>query len=306
MPAIRTSLRVALGLVSSLVILAACDSTVDPPESPTDGSDVVGSWVSETHVQTTFVTSDRDQETIDVNRVGGGAVAFSGAADGALRFASRFVGQDGRASFVVFTNDAHSHPFPDAYAFLSLDPYQTTLTVWRSGAYRQFSVTHDPDTLPYRFTGNRLSVAGVRLTAPDGATVDVRGTLDTPVLRLAAGVEQTIERQVSAEDAGDRRIVFERTGRFQLVRVGRTPLDGMWDALGDGRIRLTIEGPDGVVTELTHRVEAGRLALSTTSETCRDDPNRTCRAYVEQQFSLAPGSLTRVRQETGDVYAPAP
>ncbi len=302
----RLTHLVCAALCLGVSLLAACDSAVDPPDAPTGGSDLVGSWASETHIQTTFVTSDRDQETIDVNRAGGGAVAFSGAADGALRYASRAVGQDGRVSFVVFTNDAHAHPFPDAYAFLSLDPYQTTLTVWRSGAYRQFTLTHTPETLPYRFSGNRLSVAGVRLTAPDGATVDVSGALDTPVLRLAAGVEQTLERQVSAEDAGDRQILFERGGRFRFSVRGRTPTAGLWDVLGDGRIRLTADGPGGAVSELAYRVEGGRLQLSTTRETCQDDPNGACRANIERQFALVPGSLTRARLEIADVYAPAP
>ena len=304
MPRVYPSARVALGLAVSLLAFAACDSAVDPPENLTDGSDLVGAWVTETHVQTTFVTSDRDQETLDVNRAGSGAVAFSGAADGALRYAARFVGQDERVSFIVFTNDAHDHPFPDAYASLSLDPYQTTLTVWRSGAYRQFTLAHTPDALPYRYSGTRLVVEGVRLTGPNGATVDVRGTLDTPVLRLSAGAEQAIERQVSAEDAGDRRIVFERGGVFRSVRTGSTLFDGRWEALGDGRVRLTSGQAGDAGAELDYRVEGGRLRLSTTSETCRDD--RTCRASTERQFSLASGSVTRVRSETADVYAPAP
>ena len=64
--------------------------------------------------------------------------------------------------------------------------------------------------------------------------------------------------------------------------------------------------PAAEQTRAEQRFERERTDALPQIETCRDDPNRTCRASVERQFALVPGSLTRVRLEIADVYAPAP
>lgn len=279
----------------SCLALSACDSAT--PET----ASIVGTWQMEEHIQETIVTSNRDQEIIDVNQPGTGEIAFGGAATGSLRYAGIYTDPGRGTTITLFSTDYHTHPFPARYSSLSLAPEQTTLTVWRDGTYRQFSLFHYNGEATYTRAGNRLTVPQTTLTTSDGETVTVGGTLSLPVHQIRAGVDKTVERQ-RVTDEDDRRITFDTDGTYRDERRGERPetYTGAWEQAGDGRIRIRYGG--GTVNELTYSVEDGRLSLTGSSESCRDDANRGCRGITEQLFGLAPGSVQTVRVDITGVF----
>ena len=233
-------------------------------------------------------TTSQTQQIVDARRPGEGEIAAVGSAAGVHRFAFASRDREDNPVYTVFSTDAR--PLPADYSFLSLTPYQTTLTVWRSGTVRQFGLSHPLAQAPYSRTGDRLSVSPVTLVGPDGATVTVSGSLVLPMLTLEAGTEQDVERNASADT--EEQITFEADGTYR-ERDGGQAFVGRWEDAGAGRVRILF-GSDQIF-EQPYRIESGQLRFESISDQCSDDPNRRCRQNYEERFLLVPGSLEQVR-----------
>lgn len=280
--------------------LAGCDGG-EPSRS---AHPLVGAWRSEGDYQRSLVTSARAQTVVDPSRPGSGDLRYDGNASGTVRHVTASTDQAGRSSFTVFSMTPHAHPFPTAYAFLSLSADATGLTVWRDGAHTQYTLPHHGGPAPHTFEEGRLTVRDVTLTSPGGATVQVGGSLAVATRTILAGTEQEVARRSYGNDPGEsRERVFEPGGAYRETRTApgaSSTVTGTWEVVDEGRVRLSVEG--GQLTAVfDYDVQDGTLALSERWDPCANTPLRECLAVYEREFGLGAGSLTRVRQENGEV-----
>ena len=288
--------------VLALLVLAGCDGS--GPEAPSGSP--VGSWASEATTQRTLATSNQRQDIVDSGRPAGARLALTGAESGTFLYVSTGFTYEGRRAFTVFSVDSRRQPFPATYAFLSLDPFGTTVTFWRGGAYRQFYQAHTEP--PYTFEGGRLTVRPLTLVAPDGDTVLVSGTLEVPTFTLEPGVEAEIDRRFQTEEPADvRRRTLGWDGTYREEWTGPqspTARTGTWEDLGGGRLRITpAYGGASQAVEFSYSIDDGILSLGTVQDSCAPGP---CQGYLrglENRYGLASGSLTRVREERAEILA---
>ena len=280
-----------------MLLLGACDSGQERQPRAA----LVGTWVSQGHVQRTLVTVDRAQAIVDVNRPGTGDLRVTGDAAAVLLYAGVYRSSDGREGVTVFSIDSRRYPFPPSYSFLTLSADRTDVTVWTGETYTQYGASHGGGPAAYTLQDGRLSLGGATLPSAGGATVTVTGSLVLPLLRLRAGAEAEVERQEHAPEPGDGtdRYEFRDDGTFRVEqrRPGSLPrsVSGTWTILDGQRLRLTTT-PAGEPTDADYdyRIEGGVLSLGVTRDVCAE-PNMECLRYHEGRFAIQPGSLVRAR-----------
>ena len=137
--------------------------------------------------------------------------------------------------------------------------------------------------------------------------VTVDGSLDFPTCILSEGVDHLVEEQNHADEPEDEwdRVVFGPDGSYRreevLDGVAHPVVDGTWEWVGGGRIRMNANTEAGTWSlEANVEVSEGMLVLSRSSDGCA---TLSCLQYYEDQFVLVPGSLSRLRTESGQVFA---
>lgn len=282
--------------------LSGCDSGEPNLSDRLDDHPLVGSWTPQSTAQRTFAVVNQTQQVVDRSEPGAGDLRITGDASGDLRYP--FISRDGDVT--IFTIDTRFHPFPDRYAFLSINASRATVTAWTDGEYVQYGRSHPYGEPPYTYEDGVFDLGPLTLESSSGTTVTVTGSLDVPLRTLEAGTEHEVETHIVTEDTEDLafRYVFEPDGSFRaepLPGTSEPGYAGSWDEAEDGQLQIRLEGEStSTLVELDYVVEDGALTLGTSREYC--EGHAACLAQYENQYALIEGSLTRVRQTNGIAF----
>lgn len=283
----------------ALLALPACDTGRPEVAPPTDA--LVGSWSLVETTAVTSLTASEAQTVVDRGGAPQGAIAFSGAATGTLRFFS--VDADGQT---VLTSYDPALNVPDGARYeLQFTP---------SGAVYFYATQASGASTAYDGSGpaptaadGQIAVGRLVLRRSGGGQVVVAGgTLAFPRVPLAAGQRTPVRTATVAvgsdpsDPASAVRYVFAADGAFRSVRTffsGQTETRrGTW-AVDGGRLRLSVTGSADETFGYT--IREGRLELAASPSACRD---AGCLRAAEVEFGLRDGTLTALDVQTTRVF----
>ncbi|MEP0547421.1 MAG: hypothetical protein ABJF88_10855 [Rhodothermales bacterium] len=275
--------RVLLAFSLSLT-LVACDSNDED-----DVDALVGRWNVNEEASRTLITVSQAQQVIDRSQPGQGGIQVTGDLSGTLRYFGYAYRDGDDLAFYVGSHNYQNFDAPYPQFELFLDSNSLSLRYYTSeddSGQTYFSNAASS----YSFSNNVLTVNDVTLTnGSEEVTVD--GSLTFATRSVPANQETEIDSYRDAEE--DFQLEFEADGDL-LIRDDDGTERGTWEKVGD-RLRLTFDDDDDDTILVSYDIDGNTLSMSFTDDDCEGEAE--CLDYVEQEYLLEEGSLTRVRYE---------
>lgn len=293
-------MRVCLVMCFSLVLVSGCDSAA-PGEA-----DVVGTWRERATINREFATSGVAQTILDPSHPGNGALTVSGADGGTLRYVSRYVWLSGDTMWTVASVPIYGPASPDGpYAAAHFTSTRTIVVIGRGTQQHQYVAE---GAAAVRWDGTRFSLLSPRTLTHSGGTVTLAGSVVPATQALDAGREALVRTYTTLRSSDPRlTTVFRADGTMSLLGDGTYTLEGQWEALDDGRIRLSYRSPTTSVEtrwEVRYEVIDGELHLTTDARPCVAEA--ACLDDRARDYGITPGTLSDVRVASTQVLARAP
>lgn len=295
--------RLAVFAALCIGVAAGCDSAA-PGEA-----DVVGTWRERATINREFATSGVSQTILDPSRAVAGALTISGADGGTLRYVSRYVWLSGDTMWTVASVPIYGPASPDSpYAAAHFTSTRTIVVIGRGAQQRQYVAE---GAAAVRWDGTRFSLLSPRTLTHSGGTVTLAGSVVPATQALDAGREALVRTYTTLRSSDPRLTTVFRadgtTSQTSLLGDGTYTLDGQWEALGDGRIRLSYRSPTTSVEtrwEVRYEVIDGELHLTTDTRPCVAEA--ACLDDRARDYGITPGTLSDVRVASTQVLARAP
>ena len=301
-------------LLLVVLTLVACDSSAPGTGSPPDA--LVGRWSLDRYESELYVTSVTTQTFVDLSGTATGQVSVTGSETATIRFLNPSL-TDVRAGTVRLTSRNPDGSGPATTYDLHLHASDTgvhvaQLQVSAPGRSEAYDLRSGP--LPFSFSGGRIRVPPMTLTASDGRQVQVNGELIVPTVSLPAGQRtrmhvQTVPFVPGSYGGGPpTRYAFEADGSYRAERDLYEDVTnvfvGFWSTDGN-RLRLS-PTLDGTVNPETfaYAVSGGTLRLSIVATSCSLSPD--CLQSFEYSMGLQPGSLSALESVESTVFLPRP
>ncbi|MBE2185156.1 MAG: hypothetical protein IAE99_00090 [Rhodothermales bacterium] len=296
---------VHFSLLLAPLLLAGCDGERAVVEQ--EPVDVVGTWASEHFRQIDLLTLRSVQSITDPSRPGVGAIRITGAFEGEARYAFVQRAQDGALYAMAYTFEHTSRPWSTAGAFLRVAPNDISVVYANVVPEKEYA-SEDLPAGTLVVTSNEIRIARTVLSASDGSTVTVEGTLRPATMALPAGRESVVRTYTDVVTFAGQTldVTFRADGTYAQQYRGfdgdAGPVVGTWTRSAPDSVRIALRWYG--FTYAVHR-EGEALVLGITRDGCPYSDVQRCLRYREERFNLPSGSLTQHRERFESVMQPA-
>ena len=272
--------------------------------------EVVGTWASVEFRETTQVTTKAAQAVADPSRPGQGSIRLSGAFAGEAAYAFVERSEGGMLFAAAYTFPHIQKPWPSSGAYLVVSSIGVHAVVMEGATTTSYVYASGGAPLPIMVTGERIVVPRVLLTAQDGRTLAVEGTLRPAQIALAAGVATNVRTYRAPDELGRTvRLHFGADNTFSSQSLGfdgdAQPSQRRWMRLAPDRIQTTF--PNGTLWfEWQAQRQGEMLVLGRFLDECTPALDVPCVRRTEERFALPPGSVVRSRRLVETALRPAP